>query len=219
MRVMRWFRWGVSALAVEDHFATKEVKHINKECERVTRVYSGGEGYQASKIPLPLFEYGFVLIYSYEEELWVLELESLPDFDSPDCRRRPPRARRCARPRADERSLMDDPEGGPLAWILQILYETPPVGPMLAPFRDDLAIMIEIVSGRALSAARPATAPAEEGFIAMFTNLAVQPSHVCGEFVRFVQDGMDCACDLLGSSPTVSRAGVASDCSGPGPSQ
>jgi hypothetical protein len=93
--IRKWYRWGESALTVLHHFAPKEIKAINKECRRLIRLYSSlirrGEGYEAGIIQLPAYEYEFVLLYAYGEELWVLELVGLPNFDSPDCVRRRPK--------------------------------------------------------------------------------------------------------------------------------
>jgi len=94
--VTKRMSWGKKLEKILHHFSPDEMKAIAKEGRRLIRDFLNpeleGEGYRCTLIPFEMFEYGFVLSYDFDEELWMLEVGSEPNFDSPDCtRKRPPK--------------------------------------------------------------------------------------------------------------------------------
>lgn len=92
--VTKRFGWGVSVEAILHHFATPEIRALEKHCRKLIRDFTNpeleGEGYRCTVIPFEMFEYGFSLTYDFEGETWKLEVIMQPDFDSPDCGRKRP---------------------------------------------------------------------------------------------------------------------------------
>lgn len=92
--VTKRFRWGSSVEAILHHFSTPEIRVLEKHCRKRIRDFTNpeleGEGYRCTVIPFEMFEYGFSLVYDFDEEIWKLEVITQPDFDAPDCNRRRP---------------------------------------------------------------------------------------------------------------------------------
>lgn len=197
--VTKRFRWGDSMLAIEHHFSTPEIKAINKACRKLIEdfVDPDAEGYRCTIMPLPLFEYGLVLAYSFEEELWVLEVAELPDWGSPDCKRKPPKGPRGRR--GSKRQVHGEAANwrnsglASLTDKLGVLYKTLTTlvaGPTITAFWRDTSTMRGLRSFIAQISRYPIPLRAHERVVHVieeFRHLADLQSRGCKNVVQLVR--------------------------------
>jgi hypothetical protein len=199
------FRWGLSVLAILHHFTTPEMRALLKHCRKLIREYCNaayeGEGYCASIITFEMFEYGFVFAYNYDDEEWVLEVVTFPDWGSPHCKRKPPRDNANI-----ERAIetLDNLRRPRMAWLIEdvreMLYETRALGPTLNKFWEDIGsggnirsvmkMLRKILLPQAL---RARSSP----IIELFTRLAEQQSHDYSDLVQLVRARVNDAVGFL----------------------
>lgn len=72
-------RWSEGALAARPLFTTPEVTEITRTIKaKIRDFFRYGEGYHTTTIPFTRFACGFVLIYSFEEEIWIFDVVEIP---------------------------------------------------------------------------------------------------------------------------------------------
>jgi hypothetical protein len=76
------FRWGASVEAILEHFTTPQVDDLLAHCRKLIRECTDSEmvseGYQITRFTFPMWEYVFLLAFSFEKQEWILEVERLP---------------------------------------------------------------------------------------------------------------------------------------------
>ncbi|MBY0564000.1 MAG: hypothetical protein K2P58_07415 [Hyphomonadaceae bacterium] len=179
MTTMRqWCRWSTRALDARPIFTGLEIKAINREAKRkIKDFFAVGEGYHTSSIPFVLFACGFILIYAFEEECWILDIVSMPP-DGPYDPNRKRRRRQKGYERVIEaifeglRQALGDGVGAAGA----LLYNTArTIGPRIAVFWRN----IDGRQGWADDMERPALTDSEP--------MPSRSGHASGVYVQVVQ--------------------------------
>jgi hypothetical protein len=202
--VTRRFNWGVSVQAILDHFLTRELKELRRHCKKLIddfRLAENGEGYRCTIISFEMFEYGFLLSYNHLREEWVLEVVYFPNFGSPECKRKLPRAggkRRGGGKSGSSRRTM--------AWLrnkIEVLYKITAgqIGRNLTLFLADTATTFSLYN--IVSAAQRTHIPYIERYevslvIERFRLFAEQQSRGCDDVVQLVRAKVDEAVSFLG---------------------
>lgn len=199
------FRWGPSVQAILFHFLTREIGELRRHCKKLIddfRSDESGEGYRCTIITFEMFEYGFVLAYSYTTETWILEAVYFPNFGAPDCRRKPPRRR--GNPRVIEK--IETKRRPSSAWLgdnLNVLYKitADQIGRKLTLFWADASTILSShnILG-SLQQTRMRYIPQYEVLLVIerFTVFAEQQSRGCDNVVQLVRAKVNEAVSFLG---------------------
>lgn len=187
--IYRQCRWSERALAARRLFTTPEVTELTRTIRvKIKDFFRQGEGFQTTIIPVLLFACEFVLVYSFEEEIWVFDVVMIP----PTGPKGPGPSKRGRRRKGYERAIVklfddfapiwEDWSGAAVALWYNIARL---LGPRIAEFCADVQCR-----QRAFGELKSIITAMLRRFAPAATRAgpAVDPSsQVCGEVVRLVR--------------------------------
>lgn len=196
--VTKRFRWGSSFEAILHHFSTPEIKALQKFCRKRIREFTNpeleGEGYHCSVITFEMFEYGFSLIYDFDEEIWNLEVITHPDFDSPDCGRKRPQPNGRGGTGGSRRAV-----GLERSNLHMMMKAARVVAQDVQSFlRDTRTGFVRIAAVRAKYRGDVTAASRVAAYKPLLNQFAEQGSHGCKNVVLLVQAKVNAALSFLG---------------------
>jgi len=204
--VTKHMSWGKKLEKILHHFSRDEIKELEKEGRRLIRDFLNpeleGEGYRCTIIPFEMFEYGFVLTYDFDEQLWMLEVGVMPDFDSPSCtRKRPPKNPGRNRQGSRRKGSKLGRRRPDLAWFRKVAPVLYNITALLAAFWADQHSLFNISElARFIRGIRPLDVRDERisACIRMCNELAEQQSQGCRNLVQLMRSRVNEAFAFLG---------------------
>lgn len=196
--VTKRFRWGKSFEAILHHFSTPEIRALEKGCRKKIRDFTNpeleGEGYRCTVIPFEMFEYGFSLVYDFEEEIWKLEVITQPDFGSPGCGRKRPQPNGRGGTGGSRRAV-----GFERRWVQMLTSYAITVAQDVRVFLADTRTgFVRFAQVRAKYRSDATTSSHVAACIRLLNIFAEQGSHGCKDAVLLVRAKVSAALSYLG---------------------
>lgn len=71
--------WSEQAIEARRFFSTPELEHIKQEIDlKIAHCFASGEGYNTTSIAFSVFACALLLVYSFEDECWILATIEIP---------------------------------------------------------------------------------------------------------------------------------------------